>query len=59
MVLRKVRDERKWRLYSRKVDAKTHRRKVLGTFTSREAALKRERQIQYFKHRGATGVRPR
>jgi len=28
---------------------KTGKRKNLGTFTSREAALKHERQVQYFK----------
>jgi len=38
-----------YRLYSRKVDAKTGRRKNLGTFDSREAAEKHEREVQYFK----------
>ena len=38
-----------YRLYSRKVDAKTGRRRNLGTFKSRAAAEKHERQVQYFK----------
>jgi hypothetical protein len=38
-----------YRLYSRKADAKTKRRKNLGTFSTREAAEKHERDIQYFK----------
>ena len=39
-----------YRLYSRKVDPRTHKRKNLGTFKSREAAEKHEREVQYFKH---------
>ena len=42
----------KYRLYSSKKDAKTGKRKNLGTFDSREAAEKHERAVQYFKHRG-------
>ena len=38
-----------YRLYSRKADAKTGKRKNLGTFDSREAAEKHEREVQYFK----------
>ncbi|CAN7421556.1 hypothetical protein [Mesorhizobium sp. LjRoot246] len=38
-----------YRLYSRKVDPKTHKRRNLGTFKSREAAEKHEREVQYFK----------
>ena len=38
-----------YRLYSRKVDPKTHKRKNLGTFDTREAAEKHERQVQFFK----------
>jgi hypothetical protein len=41
-----------YRLYSRKKDARTGRRKNLGTFKSRQAAEKHERAIQYFKRRG-------
>ena len=40
----------KFRLYSRKVDRKTGKRKNLGTFTSRAAAQKHERAVQFFKH---------
>lgn len=38
-----------YRLYSRKKQARTGRRRNLGTFTTRAAALKHERAIQYFK----------
>jgi hypothetical protein len=38
-----------YRLYSRKTDAKTGKRKNLGTFGSLEAAKKHEREVQYFK----------
>jgi hypothetical protein len=38
-----------WRLYSRKKDAKTGKRRNLGTFKSREAARRHERAIQFFK----------
>ena len=41
-----------YRLYSRKRDAKTGRRKNLGTFGSRAAAEKHERAVQFFKRRG-------
>jgi hypothetical protein len=39
----------KYRLYSRKVDPKTKRRRNLGTFASLAAAEKHERAVQYFK----------
>jgi hypothetical protein len=39
----------KYRLYSRKVDRKTGKRRNLGTFGSRAAAEKHERAVQYFK----------
>lgn len=39
-----------YRLYSRKVDPKTGRRRNLGTFRSRAAAEKHERAVQFFKH---------
>ncbi|HEX8844728.1 MAG TPA: hypothetical protein VF791_08805 [Pyrinomonadaceae bacterium] len=42
----------KYRLYSRKVDPKTGKRKNLGTFDTREEAEKHERAVQYFKHKG-------
>ncbi len=38
-----------YRLYSRKVNPKTGRRRNLGTFRSRAAAEKHEREVQYFK----------
>jgi len=38
-----------FRLYSRKKDATTGRRKNLGTFKTRAAAEKHERAVQYFK----------
>ena len=38
-----------YRLYSRKPDPRTGRRRNLGTFASRAAAEKHEREIQYFK----------
>jgi hypothetical protein len=40
----------KFRLYSRKLDPKTGKRRNLGTFDSRQAAEKHERAVQYFKH---------
>lgn len=41
-----------YRIYSIKKDAKTGKRRNLGTFKTREAAVKHEQEIQYFKHRG-------
>lgn len=41
-----------YRLYSRKVDRKTGRRRNLGTFGTRAAAEKHERAVQFFKRRG-------
>jgi hypothetical protein len=38
-----------YRLYSKKLNPKTHKRKNLGTFSSRDAAEKHEQEIQYFK----------
>jgi len=38
-----------FRIYSRQKDERTGRRRNLGTFPSREAAEKHEREIQYFK----------
>jgi len=39
-----------YRLYSRKKNPKTGKRRNLGTFKSRSAAEKHERAVQYFKH---------
>ena len=47
----KLKDGR-YRLYSRKKDAKTGRRRNLGTFKSRSAAEKHERAVQFFKRGG-------
>lgn len=41
-----------YRLYSRKRDAKTGKRRNLGTFSSRAAAEKHERAVQFFKRGG-------
>lgn len=38
-----------YRIYSRKKDPKTNKRRNLGTFDTLEAAKKHEREIQYFK----------
>jgi hypothetical protein len=42
----------KYRLYSRKKDPKTGKRRNLGTFKTRAAAEKHERAVQFFKRRG-------
>ena len=39
----------KYRLYSRRKDPRTGKRKNLGTFKSEAAAKKHERAVQYFK----------
>lgn len=41
----------KYRLYSRKKDPKTGKRRNLGTFNTRAAAQKHERAIQFFKRK--------
>ena len=38
-----------YRLYSRKKNPKTGKRRNLGTFTTLAAARKHERAVQYFK----------
>jgi hypothetical protein len=48
IMIRKLRTG-EYRLYSRKVDAKSGRRRNLGTFRSRAAAVKHEREVQFFK----------
>ena len=48
-MIRKLKDGR-YRLYSLKKNPKTGKRRNLGTFTSRSAAEKHERAVQYFKH---------
>ncbi len=39
------------RLYSRKKDPRTGKRRNLGTFKTREAALAHERAVQFFKRK--------
>ena len=41
----------KYRLYSRRKDPKTGKRRNLGTFASRRAAEQHERAVQFFKRR--------
>lgn len=41
----------KYVLYS-KSKGKDGKRKVLGRYDTKEGAKKRERQVQYFKHKG-------
>ena len=40
-----------YRLYSRKLDSRTGKRKNLGTFKSLAAAQKHERAVQFFKRK--------
>jgi len=47
-MIRKLTDG-KYRLYSRKKNPKTGKRRNLGTFSSRKAAEQHERAVQYFK----------
>ena len=41
-----------YRLYSRKKDSRTGRRRNLGTFRTRAAAERPERAVQFFKRGG-------
>jgi hypothetical protein len=41
-----------YRLYSRKKDPRTGKRRNLGTFTTRDKAEQHERAVQFFKHGG-------
>ena len=47
-MIRKLKDG-KYRLYSRKKNPRTGRRRNLGTFSTKNAAEKHEREVQYFK----------
>ena len=47
-VIRKLKDGR-YRLYSRKKNPRTGKRRNLGTFSSRAGAVRHEREVQYFK----------
>jgi hypothetical protein len=48
LMIRKLPSGR-YRLYSRKKDPRTGRRRNLGTFASRAAAERHERAVQFFK----------
>ncbi|MFH0869323.1 MAG: hypothetical protein V1839_03785 [archaeon] len=48
MVIRKI-GSGKWRLYSKKINPKTGKRRNLGTFKTKKAAFIHERQVQFFK----------
>jgi len=48
-MMRKLKSDN-YRLYSRKKDRRTGKRKNLGMFKSKAAAKKHERAVQYFKH---------
>jgi hypothetical protein len=41
-----------YRLYSKKLDPSTGKRRNLGTFRTRQQAERHERAVQYFKRRG-------
>jgi hypothetical protein len=47
-MIRKLSDG-SYRLYSRKKNPKTGKRRNLGTFETRAGAEKHEREVQYFK----------
>jgi hypothetical protein len=40
-----------YRLYSRKINPKTGKRRNLGTFPTRSAAERHERAVQFFKRK--------
>ncbi len=42
----------KYRLYSLKKDPRTGKRRNLGTFPTKAAAVAHERAVQFFKRRG-------
>lgn len=49
LMIRKLKSG-EYRIYSRKKNPKTNKRRNLGTFGSLEEAKKHEKAIQYFKH---------
>jgi hypothetical protein len=49
-MIQKLADGR-YRLYSRKKNPRTGRRRNLGTFATRAAAERHERAVQFFKRR--------
>jgi len=46
----------KFRLYSLRKDQNTGKRRNLGTFPTRAAAEKHEREVEFFKRRGSEGA---
>jgi hypothetical protein len=42
----------KYRLYSRNKNPKTGKRRNLGTFSTKAAAVQHEKEIHFFKRRG-------
>ena len=48
VMIRKLKSA-KYRLYSRKKNPKTGKRRNLGTFKTKAAAKKHEKAVQYFK----------
>ena len=50
-MIRKLRSGQ-YRLYSKKKNPKTNKRRNLGTFDTLAAAKKHEREVQYFDSRG-------
>lgn len=44
-----------FRIYSRKIDPKTGKRRNLGTFDTRDQAVRHEQQIQFFKRQKGSG----
>jgi hypothetical protein len=51
LLLDKALGRGKYRLLSRRTDARTGKRRNLGTFATRAAAERHERAVQLFKHR--------
>ena len=51
-MIRKLRSG-EYRLYSRKIDPRTGKRRNLGTFKTLAAAQRHERAVQFFKRRRA------
>ena len=51
LMIRKLKSG-EYRLYSRKKDPRTGKRRNLGTFKTRAAAERHERAVQFFKRRG-------
>lgn len=49
-MIRKLRSG-EYRLYTRKINPRTGKRRNLGTFPTREAAERHERAVQFFKRR--------